>query len=97
MLIESFKPIWNRAVDGFGNKDPGKRRATQFKSPWDVLHPGREFARKLADSALTPELVLRRVDDYFAGRRLTRLPTAVAVQQAVEDALQDEDLDQADS
>ena len=48
MLIEQFKPVWNRALDGFGNKDPGKRRATQYKSPWDVLHPGRKFADKLA-------------------------------------------------
>jgi hypothetical protein len=96
MLIERFKPIWNRAVDGFGNKDPGRRRATQFKSPWDVLHPGREFTRKLADSSLTAELVLQRVADYFAGRPLTKLPKAVVEQQAVEDALQDEDLDEPD-
>jgi Eco29kI restriction endonuclease len=91
MLIESFKPVWNRAVDGFGNKDPGRRRATQFKSPWDVLHPGREFAEKLADSTLTEELVLRRVDDHFAGRPLTKLPKAVAEQQAEEEALEDLD------
>jgi len=47
MLIESFKPVWNIALDGFGNKTPGIRRVTQYKSPWDVLHPGRKFAEKL--------------------------------------------------
>ena len=82
MLIETFKPIWNRAIDGFGNKDPGRRRATQFKSPWDVLHPGRKFAHKLADSPATPELLKKRIEDYFAGRRLTPLPKAVVKQQA---------------
>ena len=24
MLIERFKPVWNRVLDGFGNHDPGK-------------------------------------------------------------------------
>ncbi len=80
MLIETFKPVWNRAIDGFGNKDPGTRRATQFRSPWDVLHPGRSFTHKLAQSPATPELLLRRVGDYFAGRPLTPLPKAVAKQ-----------------
>jgi Eco29kI restriction endonuclease len=47
MLIETFQPVWNRVIDGFGNKDPGQRRATRYKSPWDILHPGREFAEKL--------------------------------------------------
>lgn len=86
MLIETFKPVWNRAIDGFGNKDPGKRRSTQFKSPWDVLHPGRNFAVKLTESPATPELLLQRVEDYFAGRPLTPLPKAVAQQQAEEEA-----------
>lgn len=77
ILIESFKPIWNRAVDGFGNKDPGVRRAGQFKSPWDVLHPGRKFADKLADGGVTTEFMRERVGDYFAGRALKRLPKAM--------------------
>lgn len=74
MLIETFKPVWNRAIDGFGNKDPGRRRKTQFKSPWDVLHPGRAFAVKLADSGVSPEFLEERVGDYFAGRPLKKLP-----------------------
>ena len=37
MLIELFKPVWNMVVDGFGNKDPVRRRATQHRSSWDVL------------------------------------------------------------
>jgi hypothetical protein len=74
MLIESFQPVWNRAIDGFGNKDPGRRRATQYRSPWDTLHPGRSFAEKLADSGLTEQFLLERVADYFAGRPLKKLP-----------------------
>lgn len=81
MLIEQFKPVWNRAIDGFGNKDPGRRRATQYKSPWDVLHPGRKFAEKLADGDLTPAFLVERIEDYFAGRPLKSLPKAVQQEQ----------------
>lgn len=82
MLIETFKPVWNRAIDGFGNKDPGRRRATQYKSPWDVIHPGREFAKKLAESPASEKFLLKRVADYFAGRPLDKLPKQLVKQQA---------------
>ena len=91
MLIETFKPIWNRAVDGFGNKDPGRRRKDQFMSPWDVMHPGRLFARKLATSPVTAEFMEKRVHDYFAGREMAKLPRKVVEQQAEEAALEQAD------
>ena len=94
MLIETFKPLWNRAVDGFGNKDPGKRRSTQFRSPWDVLHPGRSFAEKLAQGPVTPDLILQRIDDHFEGRTLTKLPKEVVLQQAEEEVLEELDEDE---
>ncbi len=95
MLIEQFKPIWNRAIDGFGNKDPGRRRATQYKSPWDVLHPGRGFAQKLADSGLTAAFLEQRVADYFAGKPLQKLPKAIEEQQAAEVAEAEDAADEA--
>ena len=94
MLIEQFKPVWNRAIDGFGNKDPGRRRATQYKSPWDVLHPGRKYAEKLADGGLTATFLEERVADYFAGRPLKKLPKAV---QEDQDAAAAEAEDAADN
>lgn len=95
MLIETFKPLWNRAIDGFGNKDPGQRRATQYKSPWDVLHPGRAFAEKLAEGPLTPVLLLQRVSDYFAARPLTKLPQAISDQIAAEKRDAEDSADEA--
>ncbi|UIJ72214.1 Eco29kI family restriction endonuclease [Aurantimonas sp. HBX-1] len=94
MLIESFKPVWNRAIDGFGNKDPGRRRATQFKSPWDVLHPGRSFSTKLADSPVSPDFLVKRVADYFANRPLAKLPKVLAKQLAAEQAEDEEGSDE---
>ncbi|WP_036296970.1 Eco29kI family restriction endonuclease [Methylosinus sp. PW1] len=94
MLIESFKPVWNRAIDGFGNKDPGIRRATQYKSPWDVLHPGRKKMEKLADSSLTPEFLIQRVADYLSGKKLAALPKAIAEQQEAEAAAIEDEADE---
>jgi len=78
MMIEQFKPVWNLVIDGFGNKDPGKRRATQYRSLWDVLHPGRRFTEKLASGGSTPELLTTRLREYFAGRVVPLVPTEEA-------------------
>lgn len=78
MMIEQFKPIWNLVIDGFGNKDPGKRRATQYRSPWDVLHHGRQFAEKLADGDTTPAMLITRLHEYFAGQVVPLVPTEEA-------------------
>lgn len=93
MLIETFKPVWNVALDGFGNKDPGRRRATQYKSPWDVVHPGRQFAEKLADAPTSAEFLIQRMRDYFAGRPLAKLPKALIEQEAEEQAESEEAAD----
>jgi hypothetical protein len=78
MMIEQFKPIWNLVIDGFGNKDPGARRATQYRSPWDVLHPGRQFAQKLADGGITAQALITRLQQYFAGQAVPLVPTEEA-------------------
>lgn len=48
-LIHLFKPIWNNEVGisyGFGKHgdDPGTR--ANLRSPWDTLHPGRDWAHR---------------------------------------------------
>jgi hypothetical protein len=48
-LIHLFKPIWNSEVGicyGFGKHgdDPGTR--ANLRSPWDTLHPGRDWAHR---------------------------------------------------
>jgi len=75
MMIEEFRPIWNLVIDGFGNKDPGNRRVAQFRSPWDVLHPGRSFAEKLAEGGNTPRAIVKKLAEYFAGKAIPLIPT----------------------
>jgi hypothetical protein len=48
-LIHLFKPIWNNETDicyGLGKHgdDPGTR--ANLRSPWDTLHPGRDWAHR---------------------------------------------------
>jgi hypothetical protein len=45
-LIKLHRPLWNSALDGFGNHDPGRGRYQQARSDWDVVHPGRSWALK---------------------------------------------------
>lgn len=73
ILIETFQPLWNVIVDGFGNNDPGGRRATQFRSSWDTLHPGRAWSVKLGVGPSTSENVTQKISDYFAGRPVDKV------------------------
>jgi hypothetical protein len=88
ILIETFKPLWNVAVEGFGINDPGKGRLNQKRSPWDVLHPGRGYAARLTGGGPEVSAVLGRIEDHFAGRPLRALPKLLA--KAAEEA-DDED------
>jgi hypothetical protein len=49
-LIRKYRPVWNSVLDGFGNHDPGKGRYKQAVSEWDVLHPGRDWVKRLTGS-----------------------------------------------
>lgn len=86
LLIDRYKPIWNKLVDGFGNKDVGvSRRATQQRSMWDVLHPGRAIAagganRRYPDA----ELIVREINRFFAGKPVPLISTDEAVKDAEE-------------
>lgn len=65
LLIERFKPVWNRVLDGFGNHDPGKGRHSGKMPFWDCLHPGRAWAERLQPCAFTAEELEQRVRDYL--------------------------------
>lgn len=64
-LIRHYQPLWNCLIDGFGNHDPGRGRYNQEISEWDVLHPGREWARKCALSLVDIEILKQKIANYF--------------------------------
>jgi len=79
LLIEKFQPLWNVLIDGFGNHPTGKRRAAQFRSRWDTLHPGRAWAAKLPANPETPEKLQKTIADFFAGKAVATISLEEAV------------------
>jgi len=65
LLIESFSPVWNKLIDGFGNHAPGSGRGNQQCSAWDVLHPGRQWAKNLPPNRKSSEAILKSVSSFF--------------------------------
>jgi hypothetical protein len=64
-LIKLNMPLWNTAVDGFGNHDPGSGRYEQAKSDWDVIHPGRTWAVKCNGAHADNSVILSRIKNHF--------------------------------
>jgi len=72
LLIETFSPVWNRKIDGFGNHDPGSGRYNQQRSAWDIVHPGRPWAERLPIPETDQSSVMEEAGVYIVGaaRRL---------------------------
>lgn len=68
-LIKLNQPLWNSALDGFGNHTPGKGRFNQAKSDWDVIHPGREWADKCLGTPRSEDIILERVIKHLSALR----------------------------
>ncbi len=65
-LIKLNRPLWNTAVDGFGNHDPGSGRYEQAKSDWDVIHKGRAWAEKCNGKSKSKVSILRNIERHFS-------------------------------
>jgi hypothetical protein len=65
-VIKWKRPLWNTLLDGFGNHDPGKGRYQQAKSDWDVLHPGRSWAKKCLGKTPTRKAILSRIEKFLS-------------------------------
>ena len=70
LMITRFKPVWNSVIDGFGNHDPGSGRKGQVQSPWDMLHPGRPWAKKLPTGPKDQDTLRRLVRYYIETNKL---------------------------
>jgi hypothetical protein len=66
LLIARFRPVWNIALDGFGNHDPGKGRYEGLRPLWDHVHPGRGWATKCAVRSESMEEMSSKLADYLA-------------------------------
>ncbi len=66
-LVEHFQPVWNVAIDGFGNHDPGAGRRAMKRPLWDILHPGRPWATRL-NAETSVEEILGRLNTFLDGQ-----------------------------
>ena len=64
-VIKWKRPLWNSFLDGFGNHDPGKGRYQQAKSDWDVVHPGRAWAKKCKGKTPSRGNILKGILNFF--------------------------------
>lgn len=64
-LIKLSKPLWNIAIDGFGNHDPGSGRYQQAKSDWDVIHVGRFWAEKCEGKPKEKSIIISNIERHL--------------------------------
>jgi hypothetical protein len=64
-LIKLNQPLWNVAIDGFGNHDPGRGRYEQAKSDWDVIHSGRPWAERCNGKHQEKSVIVANIENYF--------------------------------
>jgi hypothetical protein len=69
LLIQTFSPVWNHLIDGFGNHDPGKGRYQGQMPSWDVLHPGRSWASRLQENRRTAKELLAAVTEFLERKK----------------------------
>jgi hypothetical protein len=70
-LIELFKPIWNsetRICYGLGKHGDDPATRANLRSPWDTLHPGREWAHRDPNmkNARSPEQIGKDIAAHLA-------------------------------
>ncbi len=64
-LIKLHKPLWNMALDGFGNHDPGSGRYNQARSDWDVIHEGRIWAPRCQGIPTERAVILSNIEQHL--------------------------------
>ncbi|WP_297576494.1 Eco29kI family restriction endonuclease [uncultured Deefgea sp.] len=64
-LIKLNRPLWNVAMDGFGNHDPGSGRYGQAKSDWDVIHEGRMWANKCNGTHSEKNVIFAKIQAHL--------------------------------
>ena len=69
-LINLFKPIWNYQIGisyGIGKHGDAPETRANLRSPWDTLHPDREWAHRnpnIAD-ARPKERILQEISAHY--------------------------------
>lgn len=68
-LINFFKPIWNsetRICFGLGKHGDSSEKRVNKRSPWDTMHPGREWANATFENQKEPRLIIEQIAAHLA-------------------------------
>lgn len=82
LMIQTYRPVWNLVIDGFGNNDPGGGRYNQDRSRWDTLHPGRYWAPRLVDPPYTWDDLRHQLLAHLDAHPPEMAPTVPPILQA---------------
>ncbi len=64
-LIQAYSPLWNEVIRGLGSHSPGVSRHYRQKPPWDALHPGRTWAKRLQPNKKSKAVLLGEVEEFL--------------------------------
>lgn len=67
-LINFFKPIWNSETKicfGLGKHGDSSDTRVNKRSPWDTLHPGREWADKTFENQKSSEAIISQIAEHL--------------------------------
>ncbi|WDQ00019.1 Eco29kI family restriction endonuclease [Micromonospora chalcea] len=67
-LIQFFQPIWNndtKICSGMSKHGDNAETRSNKRSPWDTLHPGRQWADALAEDQKPESLIRKEIDVHF--------------------------------
>jgi len=82
-LIHLFKPVWNNQIGicyGFGKHGDDPRTRANLRSPWDTLHPGREWAHR--DSSMKDAKPAEQISSEIA-THLAENPTFSTIDEVL--------------
>lgn len=68
-LINFFKPIWNSETKicfGLGKHGDSSETRGNKRSPWDTMHPGREWASSSTENQKAPDLIHSQIEMHLA-------------------------------
>ena len=74
LLITKFRPVWNVALDGFGNNPVGGPRSAGKRSAWDTVHPGRQAQATAPVDAERQSKLLHDIHAHLATALPAQLP-----------------------
>lgn len=67
-MIRLFRPIWNKEVRicfGIGKHGDSATTRRNKRSPWDTMHPGRQWATKTTTDQMSRSEIEQRIADHF--------------------------------